>query len=43
MTTAALVLPAYFEAGHMMSIDRAAHARLKKDVADFIRNNSNLQ
>ncbi|MEO8033427.1 MAG: peptidase S10, partial [Acidobacteriota bacterium] len=27
----------FFEAGHMMYIDRKAHARLKKDLADFIR------
>jgi carboxypeptidase C (cathepsin A) len=27
----------YFEAGHMMYIDRRAHAKLKKDIADFIR------
>src|SRR5262249_33661345 len=33
----------YFEAGHMMYIDRAAHARLKKDVSEFIRTNSNTQ
>jgi carboxypeptidase C (cathepsin A) len=33
----------FFEAGHMMYIDRAAHARLKKDVAEFIRSNSNVQ
>ncbi len=33
----------YFEAGHMMYIDRAAHARLKKDIAEFIRTNSNVQ
>jgi carboxypeptidase C (cathepsin A) len=33
----------YFEAGHMMYIDRAAHARLKKDISEFIRGNSNLQ
>src|SRR5436190_3729003 len=32
----------YFAAGHMMYIDRSAHARLKKDVADFIRANSNV-
>ncbi len=27
----------YFEAGHMMYIDRKAHARLKKDLSDFIK------
>jgi carboxypeptidase C (cathepsin A) len=27
----------FFAGGHMMYIDRAAHAKLKKDVADFIR------
>ena len=32
----------FFEAGHMMYIDRASHARLKKDVAEFIRANSNV-
>jgi carboxypeptidase C (cathepsin A) len=32
----------FFEAGHMVYIDRAAHARLKKDVAEFIRGNSNV-
>lgn len=32
----------YFEAGHMMYIDRASHARLKKDVSEFIRSASNL-
>ncbi|MEK6374152.1 MAG: peptidase S10 [Acidobacteriota bacterium] len=32
----------YFEAGHMMYIDRASHARLKKDVAEFIKSASNL-
>jgi carboxypeptidase C (cathepsin A) len=31
----------YFEAGHMMYIDRPSHARLKKDVAEFIRGASN--
>lgn len=33
----------YFEAGHMMYIDRKAHARLKRDLADFIRSASNTQ
>ncbi len=33
----------YFEGGHMMYIDRKAHAKLKKDVADFIRSASNVQ
>ena len=32
----------YFEAGHMMYIERKSHARLKKDVSDFIRGASNL-
>jgi carboxypeptidase C (cathepsin A) len=27
----------FFEAGHMMYIDRTAHARLKKDIATFIQ------
>ena len=27
----------FFEGGHMMYIDRKAHAQLKKDVAEFIR------
>ncbi len=27
----------FFAGGHMMYIDRTAHAKLKKDVADFIR------
>jgi len=31
-----------FEGGHMMYIDRRAHAKLKKDVAEFIRGASNL-
>jgi carboxypeptidase C (cathepsin A) len=30
----------YFRAGHMMYIDRNEHAKLKKDVAEFIRANS---
>ena len=33
----------YFEGGHMMYIDRKAHAKLKKDVADFIRGAANVQ
>ena len=33
----------FFEGGHMMYIDRKAHAKLKKDLADFIRNASNVQ
>jgi carboxypeptidase C (cathepsin A) len=33
----------YFEGGHMMYIDRKAHAKLKKDLADFIRDASNVQ
>lgn len=32
----------YFEAGHMMYIDRASHARLKKDISEFIREASNV-
>ena len=32
----------YFKAGHMMYIDRNEHAKLKKDVADFIRANSGV-
>jgi hypothetical protein len=27
----------------MMYIDRKAHAKLKKDISDFIRNASNVQ
>ena len=30
------------QGGHMMYIDRSEHAKLKKDVADFIRANSGL-
>ena len=33
----------YYEGGHMMYIDRKAHAKLKKTVADFIRSASNAQ
>ena len=33
----------YFEGGHMMYIDRKAHAKLKKDISDFIRGSSNVQ
>ncbi len=33
----------YFEGGHMMYIDRTAHAKLKKDISDFIRSASNTQ
>lgn len=33
----------YYEGGHMMYIDRKAHAKLKKGVADFIRTASNIQ
>ncbi len=33
----------FFRAGHMMYIDRREHARLKKDVGEFIRNFSNVQ
>jgi carboxypeptidase C (cathepsin A) len=32
----------FFKAGHMMYIDRREHAKLKKDVADFIRANDGL-
>jgi carboxypeptidase C (cathepsin A) len=32
----------YYEGGHMMYIDRQAHAKLKKGVADFIRAASNV-
>lgn len=32
-----------FEAGHMMYIDRKAHAKLKQDIADFIRRAANAQ
>ncbi len=27
----------YFEGGHMMYIDRAAHAKLKKDIVEFVK------
>ncbi|MGZ7032870.1 MAG: peptidase S10, partial [Thermoanaerobaculia bacterium] len=27
----------YFAAGHMMYIDRREHAKLKKDIADFVK------
>jgi carboxypeptidase C (cathepsin A) len=33
----------YFEGGHMMYIDRKAHAKLKKDLASFITTSSNIQ
>jgi carboxypeptidase C (cathepsin A) len=33
----------YFQGGHMMYIDRKAHAKLKADVAEFIRSASNAQ
>jgi carboxypeptidase C (cathepsin A) len=33
----------YFQGGHMMYIDRKAHAKLKSDLADFIRGASNTQ
>jgi carboxypeptidase C (cathepsin A) len=33
----------YFEGGHMMYIDRKAHAKLKKDLAAFIAGASNVQ
>jgi carboxypeptidase C (cathepsin A) len=33
----------YFEGGHMMYIDRKAHAKLRQDVVNFIRGASNLQ
>jgi carboxypeptidase C (cathepsin A) len=32
----------YFRAGHMMYIDRNEHAKLKKDVAEFIRANAGV-
>jgi carboxypeptidase C (cathepsin A) len=34
---------AYYEGGHMMYIDRKAHAKLKTDLANFIRSASNVQ
>jgi carboxypeptidase C (cathepsin A) len=33
----------YFQGGHMMYIDRKAHAQLKADVAKFLRESSNVQ
>src|SRR5205823_8132830 len=33
----------FFQAGHMMYIDRHEHARLKKDIAAFISGASNVQ
>jgi hypothetical protein len=33
----------YFEGGHMMYIDRKAHAKLRQDVVSFIRGASNVQ
>jgi carboxypeptidase C (cathepsin A) len=33
----------YFRGGHMMYIDRKAHAKLKSAIADFIRSASNTQ
>ena len=33
----------FFEGGHMMYIDRKAHAKLKSDLANFIRSASNVQ
>lgn len=33
----------YFEGGHMMYIDRKAHAKLKQDIANFIKAASNVQ
>jgi carboxypeptidase C (cathepsin A) len=27
----------FYEAGHMMYIDRKSHAKLKQDIRDFIR------
>ncbi|MDQ6800589.1 MAG: peptidase S10 [Acidobacteriota bacterium] len=33
----------FFQGGHMMYIDRKAHAKLKSDIADFIRGASNTQ
>lgn len=32
----------FFEAGHMVYIDRKAHARLKADIVNFIKDASNL-
>jgi carboxypeptidase C (cathepsin A) len=32
----------YYEAGHMMYIDRSAHAKLKADLAEFIRTASGI-
>jgi carboxypeptidase C (cathepsin A) len=33
----------FFQGGHMMYIDRKAHAKLKSDIVDFIRGASNPQ
>jgi hypothetical protein len=33
----------FFQGGHMMYIDRKAHAKLKSDIADFIRGAANTQ
>lgn len=33
----------YFEGGHMMYIDRKAHAKLRQDLVKFIREASNVQ
>ena len=33
----------FYEGGHMMYIDRKAHAKLKEDVSNFIRGASNVQ
>ena len=32
----------FFEAGHMVYIDRKAHARLKADIERFLKSASNL-
>jgi carboxypeptidase C (cathepsin A) len=32
------VTMAYYEAGHMMYVDREAHRKLKRDLAEFLRN-----
>jgi carboxypeptidase C (cathepsin A) len=33
----------FFEGGHMMYVDRKAHAKLKQDIDSFIRSASNVQ
>ena len=32
----------FFEGGHMMYIDRKAHAKLRTELVDFIRSVSNV-